>query len=86
MSEENFENKTKSDSNFTPTFIDHHLLPEIDFDRYCLINNNMSIPKAVINLYISYTLTQWLKKLNKASLNNCLFGSLKLVKNVNPDI
>ena len=58
ISEGNFENKTKSDSKFTPTFIDHHLLPEIDFDRHCLINNNMSIPKAVTNLYISYTLTQ----------------------------
>ena len=46
----------------------------------------MSIPKAVINLYISYALTQWLKKLNKASLNTSLFGSLKLTKNVNPDI
>ena len=27
MSEENIENITKSDSNFAPTFVDHHVLP-----------------------------------------------------------
>ena len=31
MSEENFENMTKSDSNLSPTFIDHHLLLDINF-------------------------------------------------------
>ena len=28
ISEENIENVTKSDSNFTPTFADHHVLPQ----------------------------------------------------------
>ena len=37
MSEQSTENKTKSDSNFLPTFVDHHLLPEITFNRHCLI-------------------------------------------------
>ena len=32
MSEESIENITKLDSNFPPTFVDHHLLPEIYFD------------------------------------------------------
>ena len=36
---------------------DNHLLPDITFNGQCLINNNISIPKKVINLYISYTLT-----------------------------
>ena len=31
MSEENIENITKSDSNFAPTFVDHHVLPNINF-------------------------------------------------------
>ena len=31
MSEEHFENITKSDSNFAPTFVDHDLLPGISF-------------------------------------------------------
>ena len=43
-SEENIENTTKSDSNFAPTFVDHHLLPDINFYGHCLINN-ISIPK-----------------------------------------
>ena len=43
MSEGNIENITKSDSNFAPTFVDHHLLPDINFNGY-------SIPKKLINL------------------------------------
>ena len=31
MSAENIENITKSDSDFEPTFVDHHILPEINF-------------------------------------------------------
>ena len=32
ISGENIENITKLDSNFAPTFVDHHVLPDIDFD------------------------------------------------------
>ena len=56
MSEESIENITKSDSNFAPNFVDHHSLPDINLNGYCLIKNNISIPKKVMNLYISYTL------------------------------
>ena len=41
---ENIENITKSDSNFAPTFVDHDLLPDINFNGYCLANNDHSIP------------------------------------------
>ena len=34
--QENIENITKSGSNFAPTFVDHHLLPDIHFDGHCL--------------------------------------------------
>ena len=64
MSEENIENLTKSDNNFAPTFVDHYLLPDINFNGHCLIKNNISIPKKVINLYISYTLNSQLRNLN----------------------
>ena len=56
MSEKIIENITKSYSNFALTFVDHHLLPDMNFNGHCLIKNNISIPKKVINLYISYTL------------------------------
>ena len=36
------------------TFVNHHLLSDINFNGHCLININISIPKKVINLYISY--------------------------------
>ena len=51
MSEENIEYITKSNSNFEPTFIDHHVLPDINFNEHCLINN-INIPKKGINIYI----------------------------------
>ena len=60
MSEENIEIITKSDSNF----VNHYALPDINFNGQCLVNNNISIPKKVINLYISYTLTPRLINLN----------------------
>ena len=65
MSEEIIENITKSDSNLAPVFIVHHSLPDIAFNGHCLIKNSISIPKKVINLYISYTLTPWLRNLRK---------------------
>ena len=53
MSEENFENIEnipKSDNNFASTFVDHYLLPDINFNEHCSIKSNISIPKKVINL------------------------------------
>ena len=64
MSEESIKNITKSDSNFAPTFLNHDLLPDIDLDGHCLINNNISIPKKVKNLSISYILNPWLKNVS----------------------
>ena len=37
MSEENIMNINKADSNFIPTFVDHHILPEVNFNGHCLI-------------------------------------------------
>ena len=63
-----------------------HLLPDINFNGHCLINNANSIPRKVINLHISYILNPWLRNLNTdLTLNDCLFGSAKLTKNADPD-
>ena len=76
MSEEIIKNITKSDSNFGPTFIAYHLLLDITFNGHCLIKNRFSVPTKLINLYVFYTLTPWLKNLNTDfTLNNCLCGS-----------
>ena len=85
MSEENIENITKSDSNIAQTFVDHYVLPDVCLNRHCLIND-IYIPKKVINIYIPYILNPWLRNLNTDfTLNNCLFGSVKLTKNADPD-
>ena len=87
MSKKKNENITKSDINFAPTFVDHHLLPEKDFNGHCLMKNDVSVPKKVINLYISYKLNPQLRNLNTdLTLNNCLFGSVKLTKNIDLDL
>ena len=86
MSEGGIENITKSDSNFAPTFVDHHLLPDMNFNGHCLIKNNISVSEKVINLYISYTLAPQLGNLNTDfTLGNCFFGSVKLTKNADLD-
>ena len=86
ISEESIGNITKSGSNFAPTFVDHHVLTDINFNRHCLVKNNIFIPKKVINLYISYILGPQLRNLNTYfTLCNCLFGSGSLTKNVDLD-
>ena len=60
MSEENVENVTQPDSNFAPTFVDHHVLPDINFNGHCLINN-IYIPKKVINIYSSKSMAKKFK-------------------------
>ena len=86
MSEENIGNITKSESNFPLTFADHHVLPDINFNVHSLLNNIISIPKKVINKYISHTLNPWLRNLNTDfTLTDCFVGSVKLTKNANSD-
>ena len=54
----------------------------MNFNEHCLIKNNISIPKKVINLYISYTLGPQLRNVSTSlTLGNYLFGSVKLTKN-----
>ena len=63
MSEENIETITKSDSNFAPTFADHHILPEININGRYVINNTYIAIK-IVSLYISDTLNPQLRNLN----------------------
>ena len=44
-------------------YVNHHVLPDINFNEHCFINNNISIPKKVINLYISHRLNPRLRNL-----------------------
>ena len=86
MSKESIENISKSDSLFAPPFVNHYILPDASFNRRCLINNNISIRKKVIILYISYILSPWLRNLNTDfTLNNYLFRFVLLTKNTDPD-
>ena len=39
MSEESIGYITQSDKTFKPGFVDHHLLPDINFNEHCLIND-----------------------------------------------
>ena len=58
----------------------------MNFNGHCLINNNFSIDKKIINLYNSYTLSLWIRNLiTNFTLGNCLFGSVELTNNADPD-
>ena len=76
---------TKLDSNFTPTFVDHHSLPNIKFNGHCLtINDIISISKKIKSVYFLH-IRSTIKKYTYFTLSNCLFGSLKLTKKADPD-
>ena len=45
MSEKSIEDITRSDTHFVPTFVNHYILPDVNFNGHCLINNNISIKK-----------------------------------------
>ena len=48
----------------TAIFLNHRLLPGINFNGHCLIKKNISIPEKVINLYIPCKLNPQLRNLN----------------------
>ena len=56
MSEENIENIIKSDNNFETSFVDDHVLPDINFNGHCLINNNniSILKKSNKSIYLLY--------------------------------
>ena len=45
MSEEIIKNITKSERNFAQIFVDHHLLPHMNFNEHSLIKNIFSLRK-----------------------------------------
>ena len=82
MLEESIEKITKSNSLFY-----YYILSDINFNGHSLINNSISLPKKVINLYLSDILNAWLRDSNtNFTFNNCLFGSVELTMNANPAI
>ena len=61
---------------FAATFADHHVLPDINFNRNYLINNISILKKVIINIYL---LNHWPRNLNAGfTLGSCAFGSAKL--------
>ena len=56
MSEENIENIIKSDNKFATSFVDDHVLPDINFNGHCLINNNniSILKKSNKSIYLLY--------------------------------
>ena len=55
MSEESIENITKSDSNFVPTFVDHHSLPDTNFNGHCLMKKIFLFLKSNRSIYFLHT-------------------------------
>ena len=80
-------NITKSDSNFAQTIVDHHLLPEINFNGHCLIKNIIIYAlESNKSIYFLTHLSPQLRNLNTdITLGNFLFGSVKLPKNAGLD-
>ena len=83
MSEESIKSPPGVEDIFAPSLIN---LSDVKFSGNCLINNNASLFRKVLNLYIFYTLDTWSGDLNTGfTLGNCLFGAVKLNENTDPD-
>ena len=75
-----------SDNTFALSLINNRLLPCEKLAGNCLSLSSISLHQNVVNLYISYTLSTYSRDLNTYfTLGNCLFGSVKLIKNADPD-
>ena len=59
----------------------------LKFEKSCLKEDKEPFsPKNVINLFIDYELDIWSKSLDtEFSLKDCLFGAVRITKNVDPD-
>ena len=59
----------------------------LKFKENCLKQDKApSTPNNVVNLYIAYELNIWSQNLNdKFTLKYCLFGNVKITKDVDPD-
>ena len=57
------------------------------FTGYCLKQDFANFtPNNVVNLFIMYELDRWSQDLNaKFTLKDCLFGNVKITKNVDPN-
>ena len=87
MSEESIGNITKSDSSFAPAFV-HHSSLNINFNGHCLIKTFLLLKKKSISkIYIFLTkLGPQLRNTNTDfTLSNCLFRSVELTNNADPD-
>ena len=61
-------------------------LPVPKFNGNYLMNSNIYVFWKILNLYISYTLDTWARDFNTYfTLGNCLFGTINLTKNADPD-
>ena len=77
-----------SDISFTPkpTYI-HNSEISVKFERSSLKQDKLSFTHGnVVKIFIVYELDVWSRDLNTDfTLNDCLFGVVKLVKNADPD-
>ena len=86
MSKEIIKNPSGSDHNFAPSLTDYLLLPRVKFAGKCLRLSSLFLHLSEVSLYISYTLYTWSRDLNKDfTLDNSLFGLVKLITNADPD-
>ena len=86
MSEESNKNPSTPDNSFTPKWTGCPFL-EVKFHGNNLRQDSVPfLHKNVVTLYISYKLDTWSRDLKTDfTLGICLFGAVKLTKNVDPE-
>ena len=87
MSEESIAPPPTANYSFAQNWIGKYSIPTVNINGDCLEQSSVSfIHGNVVNLYSSYELEQLYGDLNlNFTLDNCLFGPVKLPKNADPD-
>ena len=88
MSNEKFTPPYTANKSLSPKPIWNNSKKRLKFKGSCLKQEDKAsfTPNNVINLFIVYKLDTWSRDLNIGfTLKDCLFGSVKLTKNADPD-
>ena len=93
-----WESKGLSNENFKPCYISNRGYPPkliwngsritLKFEGSCLRQEDKApfTPNNIVNLFMVFALDRWSRDLNTDFiLKDCLFGAVKITKNVNPE-
>ena len=86
MSDERLNSNTASNYSITPELSSYGTKTRVEFNGICLKQDKATHdPRAIVNIYIVYELSNNYNISNYPTLENCLFEAVSLTKNADVD-